>query len=69
MLQEAATATVAVLCSEAVWWRCHRRLVADVVVLAHDLPVHHLMPDGRTAPHRPSEGARRTRDGLLWDRV
>ena len=69
VLAEAATAAVAVLCSEAVWWRCHRRLVADVVVLVHERPVHHLMPDGRTPPHRPSEGARRTGDALVWDRL
>ena len=69
VLREAATARVAVLCSESVWWRCHRRLVADVVELVHGLPVHHLMPGGRTSPHRPSEGARRTADGLVWDRV
>src|SRR3954453_14565431 len=29
----AETATVAVMCSESVWWRCHRRLIADVAVL------------------------------------
>ena len=69
VLEQAGTATVAVLCSEAVWWRCHRRLVADVVALVHELPVHHLMPDGRTAPHRPSPGARRTGDVLVWDRT
>ena len=61
--------TVAVLCSETVWWRCHRRLVADVVVLVHERPVHHLMPGGRTSPHRPSDGARRTGDVLVWDRA
>ncbi len=69
VLQEAASTPVAVLCSEAVWWRCHRRLVADVVALVHERPVHHLMPDGRTPPHRPSEGARRTGDVLVWDRT
>jgi uncharacterized protein (DUF488 family) len=49
--------TVAVMCSESVWWRCHRRLIADVAVLARGVPVQHLMPDGRLSPHRPSEGA------------
>ena len=68
VLAEAADGTVAVLCSEAVWWRCHRRLIADVGVLLHERPVRHLMPDGRTAPHRPSAGARRTAQGLVWDR-
>ena len=49
--------TTAVMCSESVWWRCHRRLIADVAVLGRGVPVTHLMPDGRLAPHRPSEGA------------
>ncbi|MGY1651806.1 DUF488 domain-containing protein [Geodermatophilus sp. SYSU D01119] len=65
VLAEAATATVAVMCSESVWWRCHRRLVADVAVLARGVPVHHLVPDGRLAPHHPSEGAVRGGDGLV----
>jgi uncharacterized protein (DUF488 family) len=69
VLEEAERTPVAVMCSEAVWWRCHRRLVADVVALVHERPVHHLMPDGRTPPHRPSEGARRTGDVLVWDRT
>jgi len=56
-LASAGTATVAVMCSESVWWRCHRRLIADVAVLARGVPVSHLMPDGRLTPHRPSKGA------------
>jgi uncharacterized protein (DUF488 family) len=57
VLAEAAEQTVAVMCSESVWWRCHRRLIADVAVLARGVPVTHLMPGGRLAPHRPSDGA------------
>jgi uncharacterized protein (DUF488 family) len=57
VLEEAAGRTVAVLCSEYVWWRCHRRLIADVVVLTTGRPVEHLMPDGRLAAHRVSAGA------------
>lgn len=65
VLAEAASATVAVMCSESVWWRCHRRLIADVAVLVHDVPVNHLMPDGRLSPHRPSDGAVLGDDGAL----
>jgi uncharacterized protein (DUF488 family) len=56
VLAEAARSTVAVMCSESVWWRCHRRLIADVAVLGREVPVQHLMPDGRLSPHRPSGG-------------
>ena len=68
LLEQAGTTTTAVMCSEAVWWRCHRRLVADVAVVGHGREVLHLMPDGRLRPHRPAEGARRRTDGLVvWD--
>jgi uncharacterized protein (DUF488 family) len=65
LLAEAATATVAVMCSESVWWRCHRRLIADVAVLGRAVPVSHLMPDGRLTPHRPSAGAVVGNDGQV----
>lgn len=46
----------AVMCSEAVWWRCHRRLIADHL-LARDIRVGHLMPDGRIATAELTLGA------------
>jgi uncharacterized protein (DUF488 family) len=59
----------AVMCSEAVWWRCHRRLIADHAVLVAAVPVLHLGHDGRLAGHPPSPGARLRADGLLvYDR-
>ncbi|WP_249523491.1 DUF488 domain-containing protein [Modestobacter marinus] len=67
VLTAAADRTVAVMCSESVWWRCHRRLIADVVVLARGLTVDHVMPDGRLTPHRPAEGAVLGADGeVSW---
>lgn len=57
----------AVLCSETVWWRCHRRLISDVAVLLHGMPVEHLAHDGRLGPHRPAAGARVAPDGLRYD--
>ena len=66
VLAEAGTASVAVMCSEGVWWRCHRRLIADVAVLGRGVPVTHLMPDGRLAPHQPSAGAVLGPDGAVW---
>jgi uncharacterized protein (DUF488 family) len=56
-----------VMCSEAVWWRCHRRLLADAAVLLHDVPVRHLMHDGRVREHVPTAGARVTPDGIVYD--
>ena len=42
LLEMASDHTCAVMCAEAVWWRCHRRIVADHV-LAHGVPVFHLL--------------------------
>jgi uncharacterized protein (DUF488 family) len=53
------------MCSESLWWRCHRRLVADFVSVAREAEVRHLMHDGRVEPHRPSPGLRLRDDGLL----
>jgi uncharacterized protein (DUF488 family) len=58
---------VAVMCAESLWWRCHRRLLADTLVLVHGVAVEHIMPDGRLAPHRPTEAARVENGGLVYD--
>ena len=58
---------VAVMCSEAVWWRCHRRLIADAVVVGRGGSVDHLMHDGRLHPHRPTEGVRAEGAGIVYD--
>lgn len=68
LLADAVGARTAVMCSETVWWRCHRRLISDVVVLLHDVRVLHLGHDGRLSAHRPSAGARPTARGLVYDR-
>ncbi|TDC39423.1 DUF488 domain-containing protein [Micromonospora sp. 15K316] len=65
VLGEAASGLTAVMCSESVWWRCHRRLIADVTALSRAVPVRHLMPDGRLAPHAVAAGARLRPDGAV----
>ncbi|OSP42336.1 MULTISPECIES: DUF488 family protein [unclassified Streptomyces] len=65
LLEQAAREPTAVMCGESVWWRCHRRLIADFAVLARDVPVRHLMHDGRHTRHSPTPGARLRDDGLL----
>ena len=53
----------AMMCAEAVWWRCHRRIVADHLI-ARGEEVRHLMGGGRIEPARLSEGAR-VEDGTV----
>ncbi|TDE35336.1 DUF488 domain-containing protein [Actinomadura sp. 6K520] len=62
---EAGEDRTAVMCSESVWWRCHRRLIADFAVLARGRAVLHLAHDGRLTEHPPTSGARLRDDGLL----
>jgi len=56
-----------VMCSESVWWRCHRRLLADHLVLVRGVDVVHLMHDGRHTPHVITDGARRDGDDVVYD--
>jgi uncharacterized protein (DUF488 family) len=65
VLEEAEQGRTTVMCSESVWWRCHRRLIADYAVLVAGISVYHLMHDGRLEPHPPSPGARLLDGGLL----
>jgi uncharacterized protein (DUF488 family) len=67
LLAAATEDTTAVMCSESVWWRCHRRLIADVAVIARGAGVGHLMHDGRITDHPPAAGARLTPAGVVWD--
>lgn len=57
----------AVMCSESLWWRCHRRLLADHLVLVRDVDVVHLMHDGRVNAHPPTDGVRRAGDAVVYD--
>jgi uncharacterized protein (DUF488 family) len=47
----------AFLCAEKLWWQCHRRLLADLMV-ARGWRVMHLLDPGRSQDHRLSEWAR-----------
>ena len=53
----------AIMCAEAVWWRCHRRIIADHL-LARGLEVFHLMDGGRIEAAHLTEGAQ-VRDGTV----
>jgi uncharacterized protein (DUF488 family) len=63
LLAEAARSRTVIMCSETVWWRCHRRLIADAAVLLADINVVHLLHDGSlkahvlTAPARLKDGS------------
>jgi uncharacterized protein (DUF488 family) len=62
--QLAAARRTAVMCSEALWWRCHRRLIADrLVVAGHS--VLHIGSGGRTSAHQLTAFATVEPDGEI----
>ncbi len=64
-LRDAAEARrCAMMCSEAVWWRCHRRIVADYLI-AHGDAVVHIMGRGAAEPARLTAGAVVQPDGTV----
>jgi uncharacterized protein (DUF488 family) len=52
----------AIMCAEAVWWRCHRRIVTDYL-LAQGVPVQHIMAIGKLVDATLTPGARILSDG------
>jgi uncharacterized protein (DUF488 family) len=67
LLVSASGRPTTVLCAESVWWRCHRRMIADYVELVHGHPVRHLMHDGSLQTHVPTDAARLCGDLLIYD--
>lgn len=57
-------ATTAIMCAEAVWWRCHRRLIADNL-LSRGHGVQHLMASGRLQEATLTPGAVIAADGTI----
>jgi uncharacterized protein (DUF488 family) len=55
----------AVVCAEAVWWRCHRRIIADHL-LASGHSVFHILGPGKIEPASLTPGAHRSPDGLVY---
>ena len=67
LVAEAEDQPTAIMCSETLWWRCHRRLIADHCVLLAGLPVAHLMPRSRPTMHVRTEGVRVLGNSLRYD--
>jgi uncharacterized protein (DUF488 family) len=61
---EGAVRAIALLCAEAVPWRCHRQLIADALVI-RGVEVRHILGPGRAARHVLSPGARVEPGGRL----
>ena len=55
-------ARIAVMCAETLWWRCHRRLIADALTI-RGFEVIHLISPGKRDAHKPHEALRAGEDG------
>jgi uncharacterized protein (DUF488 family) len=63
LMQTVATYRTAILCAEALWWKCHRSLIADLLK-ANGLEVIHILANSETELH-PYTSAAHIEDGHL----
>lgn len=64
LLEQGNERRCAIMCSEAVWWRCHRRIVADYLIASGET-VFHIMGPGRFEPAQLTPGAVIRSDGKI----
>lgn len=57
LLEISSSRRCAIMCAEAVWWRCHRRIIADYLLVA-GRTVLHMMGENRIDPARLTSGAK-----------
>jgi uncharacterized protein (DUF488 family) len=65
LIDLAGAGRTAVMCAEAQWWRCHRRLLSDALV-ARGVEVLHLDARGRAQPHELTEFAVAAGGGVTY---
>ncbi len=64
-LELAAERRTALMCAEAVWWRCHRRLISDL--LEHrGMQVEHIIDEKKAQRHPINPAARADGDDLIY---
>jgi uncharacterized protein (DUF488 family) len=56
----------AIMCSEGLWWRCHRRIISDHLT-THGWEVIHLLPEAKLTTHALPEFATVTDDRIVYD--
>ncbi len=66
LTQEAELKRTAYMCSEGLWWRCHRRIISDYLIV-RGWDVEHIMPTGKLSPHRLTPFARVSGARIVYD--
>jgi len=64
LLEEGGRRRSAIMCAEAVWWRCHRRIIADYLIAA-GRTVFHIMDEAHQEPAQLTQGAVLRGDGSV----
>lgn len=67
LIELAHRARCAYMCSEGLWWRCHRRLISDRLLL-EGWQVMHILPDGKLSQHALPEFASVVDERLLYNK-
>ena len=68
LTQGATRVRTAYMCSEGLWWRCHRRIISDHLVI-RGWRVEHIMPDGKLRAHDITPFARVIEGRIVYDGV
>ncbi|MGH7880581.1 MAG: DUF488 family protein [Candidatus Binataceae bacterium] len=66
LIASANAGRTAIMCSEGLWWRCHRRIISDQMTIRR-WSVAHILPDGKLAAHVLPEFARLSDGRLIYD--
>ena len=66
LIAAATGARAAYMCSEGLWWRCHRRIISDYLTV-RGWTVEHIMPDGKLKPHVLAPFARVVDGRIVYD--
>jgi uncharacterized protein (DUF488 family) len=65
LLELAGQRQTSVMCAEALWWRCHRRLLSDVL-LVRGITVEHILNASKREPHQLTPYARVERTRICY---
>jgi len=68
LIDAATSVRTAYMCSEGLWWRCHRRIISDYLTV-RGWNVEHIMPDGKLKPHVLAPFARVADGRIVYDGV
>lgn len=66
LIESARGARTAIMCSEGLWWRCHRRIISDHMTV-RGWAVRHIMPDGKLVAHALADFASVTDGRIIYD--